>query len=127
MRLQVNNHVFGTPFPLSDLQGRDEKGGKMNYTKRPWKYESETKTIRSYPENYWLASMDSWDGAVNHEANARLIAAAPTMETAIRSMLVNMSLALKGGGEAYLRLAIEAGENALKSVEGKEEQCKSKS
>lgn len=47
------------------------------HTPGPWIYESETKTIRSKPANYWLASMDSWDGAVNNEANARLIAAAP--------------------------------------------------
>ena len=42
-----------------------------------WRYEESTKTIRSIPENYWIATMDSWDGAVNHAANPRLIAAAP--------------------------------------------------
>lgn len=34
-----------------------------------WKYEEATQTIRSVPENYWIATMDSWDAAVNHAAN----------------------------------------------------------
>ncbi len=55
------------------------------------------------------------------EANAHLISAAPKMETAIRSMLVNINLALKMGiSDAYLSLAIEAGEAALKEATGKE-------
>ncbi len=49
------------------------------HTAGPWVYEESTKTIRSVPSNYWLATMDSWDGAVCHEANARLIAAAPEL------------------------------------------------
>ena len=49
------------------------------HTPAPWRYEPGTKTIRSVPANYWIASMDSWDGAANHEANARLIAAAPEL------------------------------------------------
>lgn len=49
------------------------------HTAGPWRYESGTKTIRAVPSNHWLASMDSWDGAVNHDANARLIAAAPEL------------------------------------------------
>ncbi len=48
-----------------------------------WRYEPETKTIRSVPENYWVASMDSFDGAVNHDANAQLIAAAPELLDAL--------------------------------------------
>jgi hypothetical protein len=36
------------------------------------------------PENYWLATMDSWDGMPDHEANARLIAAAPEMLALLR-------------------------------------------
>ena len=44
-----------------------------------WRYEVATKTIRSVPENYWIASMNSFEGSVDHEANARLIAAAPRM------------------------------------------------
>lgn len=51
----------------------------MKHTPEPWKYEPETKTIRSSPQNYWLATMDSFDGAVNHDANAQLIAAAPQL------------------------------------------------
>ena len=51
----------------------------MSHTPAPWKFESSTKTIRSVPTNYWIATIDSFDGAVDHEANARLIAAAPAL------------------------------------------------
>lgn len=54
-----------------------------HHTPGPWKYEPETKTIRSQKTNYWLATMDSWDGAVNHHANASLISAAPEMFSAL--------------------------------------------
>ena len=53
------------------------------HTPGPWIYEASTRTIRAVPANYWLASMDSFDGAVNHEANARLIAAAPELLEAL--------------------------------------------
>ena len=53
------------------------------HTPGPWRYEEGTKTIRAVPSNYWLATMDSWDGAVDHAANARLIAAAPRMLEAL--------------------------------------------
>ncbi len=49
------------------------------HTPAPWRYEASTKTIRSVPGNYWLATVDSWDGAVNHEANALVLAAAAEM------------------------------------------------
>ena len=49
------------------------------HTPRPWRFEESTKTIRACPTNYWLATMDSFDGAVDHKANARLIAAAPDL------------------------------------------------
>lgn len=52
---------------------------KAEHTPGPWRYESSTKTIRAVPQNYWLASMDSWDGAISNEANAALIAAAPDL------------------------------------------------
>jgi hypothetical protein len=51
----------------------------VKHTDGPWKHEKSTKTIRSAKENYWIATMNSWDGAVDTDANARLIAAAPTM------------------------------------------------
>ena len=54
------------------------------HTPGPWRYEEETRTIRAVPSNYWLATMDSWDGAINNEANAALIAAAPTLLEAAR-------------------------------------------
>jgi len=58
-----------------------------NHTPGPWRYEASTKTIRACPSNYWLATMDSWDGAVNNEANARLIAAAPDLLEALEELV----------------------------------------
>lgn len=52
------------------------------HTPGPWTYSEGTRTIRG-PQNHWLASMDSWDGAIDHAANARLISAAPTMLAAL--------------------------------------------
>lgn len=59
----------------------------MPHTPAPWVYEPATKTIRSLPTNYWLASMDSFDGAVDHEANARLMACAPALLAQLESAL----------------------------------------
>ena len=44
-----------------------------------WRYEPETKTIRSVPENHWICTFDSWDGAENHEKNAKLASLAPEL------------------------------------------------
>lgn len=52
-----------------------------------WRYEEPTKTIRSVPQNHWIATMDSWDGAEDHAANARIIAAAPQLVRALESLL----------------------------------------
>lgn len=57
-----------------------------------WRYEESTKTIRSIPENYWIATMDSWDGAVNHAANSRLIAAAPELLAALKALQASPDL-----------------------------------
>jgi hypothetical protein len=57
------------------------------HTQGPWVYSEQTKTIRSKKENYWLATMDSWDGSVNNAANARLISAAPDLLAACDEML----------------------------------------
>jgi len=62
---------------------------ETKHTPGPWRYEAGTKTIRAARENYWLCSMDSFDGAVDHEANARLIAAAPELLAACED-LVNL-------------------------------------
>jgi len=42
------------------------------------RYEKGTRTIRSVPENYWIASLDSWDGAVKDKLDdyGKLLAAA---------------------------------------------------
>lgn len=38
-------------------------------------FEASTRTIRSVPEGYWLASANSWDGAVAHDATCTALAA----------------------------------------------------
>lgn len=53
------------------------------HTPGPWRYEPGTKTIRSIPANHWLATMNSFDGIPDHEANAALIAAAPELADAL--------------------------------------------
>jgi hypothetical protein len=103
----------------------------MKHTPGPWKvellenhhndYENwKTFTVRS-TANVCLAVVGDVDRyhEEDHEGNAQLIAAAPTMETAIRSMIVNIRLGLKHDQQAFYRLAIEAGEAALEAVEGK--------
>ena len=65
---------------------------KSKHTPGPWRYEAETKTIRAEPTNYWLATMDSWDKAVDSNANAHLIAAAPEMLEALKSIQANNKL-----------------------------------
>jgi hypothetical protein len=64
-----------------------------------WRYEASTKTIRSVPENYWIATMDSWDGAVNHEVNAKLIAAAPDLLHAL-NLLFDSYKSIADSGDA---------------------------
>lgn len=58
----------------------------MNYTKGPWRYEPGTKTIRTVPGNHWLATLDSWDGAIKHQndANGIAMAASPTLIQALQ-------------------------------------------
>lgn len=51
------------------------------------RFEPSTRTIRSVPENYWLASMDSWDGAVAHDASARILARAFAVERAATALI----------------------------------------
>lgn len=74
----------------------------MTHTKGPWRYEESTKTIRAVPENHWLASMNSFEGAVNHEANAQLIAEAPTLLSELEYLVRNiedtgMEMSILGG------------------------------
>lgn len=59
------------------------------HTPTTWRYEAGTKTIRSVPANYWLATLDSWDGAVKDstEANGRLMAAAPALLAALKYLI----------------------------------------
>ena len=90
----------------------------MKYTKGPWRYEESTKTIRS-PENYWLATMDSWDGAVDHTANAHLMAAAPEIIEACRLAIQALKNVRAAGETAYLPI-IKQGERAINKAEGRE-------
>ena len=71
----------------------------MEHTPEPWRYEPDTRTIRSEPQNYWLATMDSWDGAVDNAANAKLMAASPDLLEALEECadLLERSDPPKGG------------------------------
>lgn len=51
------------------------------------RFEVATRTIRSVPGNHWLASMDSWDGAIDHDGMGLLFARAPRVERAARALL----------------------------------------
>lgn len=57
----------------------------MTHTPGPWRYEPATRTIRSEPANYWLATLDSWDGAIReqNDSNARIMAASPKLLEAL--------------------------------------------
>lgn len=114
----------------------------MTATQGPWRFEESTWTIRAVPSNYWLASMDSWDGAVDHDANARLIAAAPDLLTALKAAEIAFGIvedhgALSGGQMAakhkmdpfegygfvlkHSRPAAKAVRAALAKAEGRDE------
>jgi hypothetical protein len=58
-----------------------------SHTPAPWRFEQSTMTIRGVPGNHWLASMDSFDGHPNHEANAKLIACAPELLAVAEAVL----------------------------------------
>jgi hypothetical protein len=90
-----------------------------------WRYEASTKTIRSVPANYWLATMDSWDGAVDHEANARLIAAAPELleaaklgAHAIRELLFQVPRGFSPGLREEFNLQLKVLEEAIAKATG---------
>lgn len=83
------------------------------HTPGPWKWEPETKTIRSVPANYWIASMDSWDKAVNHEANAHLIEAAPDLLKALKEAVETLR------DEGYTDADLAAMNAAITKAEGK--------
>ena len=61
---------------------------KRGWTNGPWRFETETMTIRSIPGNNWVASMNSWDGQVIDQTlyNGLLIARAPSMADAINAI-----------------------------------------
>ncbi len=61
---------------------------------RPWRYEQGTKTIRVERENYWIATVDSFDGAVNNETNAALIVTAVNAYDANQATIKRMREAL---------------------------------
>lgn len=55
----------------------------IGHSPAPWIMAPGSKTVRAMPQNYWIATLDSWDGAVDHEANAKLICAAPELLAAL--------------------------------------------
>lgn len=97
------------------------------HTPGPWLWQPSTRTIRSVPTNYWLATLDSWDGAVkpHNDANGHLMAAAPALAEALRRLdgAVSEILSSRAEGdaptagdweEAYL--ASEAARAALRAA-----------
>jgi len=87
---------------IQPIAGRD-----AGHTPGPWKYEPGTKTIRSVPANYWLATLDSWDGMVDNEANARLIAAAPDLLATLKMCLPFVErVRAQSGGDGAITLAV---------------------
>lgn len=87
----------------------------MAHTAGPFRYEAATKTIRSVPANYWLASMDSWDGAVDHAANAILFAAAPTMLDALYTAKARLQEEIDDDPEASM--LIEARDEVAAAID----------
>ena len=99
---------------------------KTKYTSGPWRvdvnpYDNENRVYQAKENGIPIINALFKSTGPESEANARLIARAPTMDTALRSVLVNLALAEKSGTEItwYLRLAREAAAGALTKVEGK--------
>ena len=70
-----------------DIMNEQLKSCHGKYVPTAARYEQSTQTIRSVPENYWLTSMDSWDGAVDHEKTARIFAASFEMKKILQDLL----------------------------------------
>lgn len=81
----------------------------------PYRFEQATMTIRAVPENYWLASMDSWDGAVDNIAHGHLFAASAQLRSALRKLLDWQ----KETRHAVPRVILEEANAALDKAEGK--------
>lgn len=64
------------------------------HTPTPWRYEPATKTIRAVPANYWIATVNSWDGMVNNEADGEFIALAVNNHAGLVASLTAVSAAL---------------------------------
>jgi hypothetical protein len=79
-----------------------------------WRYEDATKTIRTVPENYWVASMDSFESSVNHKANANLIALAPELLHMLRLAAAYVG---KGVADGAYNGCVVSGEKALARIE----------
>lgn len=90
-------------------------------TKSTWRYEPATKTIRSVPENYWIATMDSWDGAVNHEADAALIVAAvnsfDAAKAALRALIAEVEQLAPQSSRAGVWSSLDRAKSVLAQME----------
>jgi len=90
----------------------------------PWAIEEGVRgtTVIVGPNEDIVTRLPDWPGyKATQAANAALIAAAPTMDVALRSVLCNLSLAEKSGVEirGYLLLAREAASAAIAKAEGR--------
>jgi hypothetical protein len=91
----------------------------MKKVTKTWRYEPETKTIRSIPENYWIASMDSFDGALDHKSNANLIAAAPEMLAALKAIQHNAEVMNRAEPHAVFSAIDDMAREVINIAEGR--------
>jgi hypothetical protein len=87
---------MSSPVEDSDLEAARAAIGQARragaHTPGPWFYDEGAKLIRARASGALVASMNSWDGAVNHEANAHVIAAAPCILAALERLVEGVRL-----------------------------------
>ena len=96
---------------------------EVKHTALPWKFEQTTKTIRQIPSNCWIASVDSWDGLVNNNADSEFIIRACNSHYELLEALKRVKLFYQSygydestGASSYKAIcqAIEKAEGSLK-------------
>lgn len=96
---------------------------KPTHTPGPWNYHRNHVYAKPTGESQTVATTANGNAFsdAEREANARLIAASPTMFVAIKSALINLALAARqdGSPQGYTRLAIEALTAAEARAEGR--------
>jgi hypothetical protein len=80
-----NGHQCPKNESLNIMNTNTSKADKK-HNAGPWRWAAGSNTIRTQKGNYWIATVDSWDGCTNNEENAALIAAAPEMLEALQAI-----------------------------------------